>query len=368
MVSGWWRKEAEKVPKESLCIMVPKAYGERTIAFASKLAIIDSALEIQSDANYVYVPLTRQSSAEDMSGLQGQVPDYTFKLHVFPEKQRQSKTVMEILEGQLPPHLLASLPKALDMVGDVAIVEVPPELETHRSLLGAAILKAHRNARTVLAKAGAVGGEYRLRDFEVIAGEQRTHTVHKEFGCTYHVDVAKAYFSPRLSHEHQRVASLVQGCETVVDLFAGVGPFSVLIAKSHKDVKVYAVDLNPEAVALLKENVRLNRVENRVFPILGDARRVVEEKLKSVADRVIMNLPEKAIEFVDAACKAVKPEGGTVHFYGFVQKPDSLDALKVRFAEAVAKSGRRVEDFLLAKTVRETAPYECQIVLDAKII
>ena len=82
------------MPKESLCIMVPKAYGERTIAFASKLAIIDSALEIQSDANYVYVPLTRQPSAEELAGLQSQVPDYTLKLHVFPEKKKLSYFVL----------------------------------------------------------------------------------------------------------------------------------------------------------------------------------------------------------------------------------------------------------------------------------
>ena len=348
--------------------MVPKIYGERTIAFASKLAIIDRALEIHSDANYVYVPLTRQPSADELAELKGQVPDYTFKFNVFPEKKKQSKIIMEILEGQLPPHLKASLPKALDIVGDIAIVEVPPELETQKSLIGKAILEAHRNVRTVLAKAGAVSGDYRLRDFAVIAGEHRTSTVHKEFGCTYHVDVARAYFSPRLSFEHNRVASLVQGSETVVDLFAGVGPFSVLIAKNRESVKVYAVDLNPDAVELLRTNIRLNRVENRVFPILGDARLIVEEKLKGVADRVIMNLPEKAIEFVDVACKALKTEGGTFHFYGFVHEPDSLDALKARFVDAVADSGRHVHQLLLAKTVRETAPYECQVVLDAKII
>ncbi len=356
------------MPKESLCIIILKIYGEKTIAFANKLAIIDKTLEIQSDANHVYVPITRQPSAQELTRLQGQVPDYTLKLHMFPEKRKHSKTIVEILEGQLPPHLMASLPKALDIIGDIAIVEVPPELETHRSLLGGAILEAHKNVRTVLAKAGAVSGDYRLRDFEVIAGEPRTSTIHKEFGCSYQVDVAKAYFSPRLSNEHKRVASLVQDGESIVDLFAGVGPFSVLIAKNHTNVKVYAVDLNPDAIELLRTNIRLNRVENRLIPILGDARLVAEKKLKGVADRVIMNLPEKAIEFVDIACKALKAEGGVVHFYSFIHEPDSLEALKARFAETVAGSRRYVDQFLLAKTVRETAPYECQVVLDVKII
>ncbi|TRO45437.1 class I SAM-dependent methyltransferase family protein [Candidatus Bathyarchaeota archaeon] len=356
------------MPRERLCLRVPKVCGQHGISLATKLMIIDRLLEVQTDANFVYIPLIRQPSAEELAELQVQVPDYLLQLQMFPEKRKQSNTVMELLEGHLPPHLMASLPKALDVIGDIAVVEVPTELDNHKKLFGAAILAAHKNLRTVLAKAGAVSGDYRLRDFEVIAGEPRTNTVHKEFGCSYQVDVAKAYFSPRLSHEHQRVSSLVQQGETIVDLFAGVGPFAVLIAKNHIDVKVYAVDLNPDAVELLRTNIRLNRVENRVFPLVGDARLVVDAKLTGVADRVIMNLPEKAIEFVEVACKVLKPEGGLVHFYGFIHKPDSLDSLKARFANAVANSERRVDMFLIAKTVRETAPYTCQVVLDAEII
>jgi tRNA (guanine37-N1)-methyltransferase len=121
-------------------------------------------------------------------------------------------------------------------------------------------------------------------------------------------------------------------------------------------------------VEMLEKNIRLNRVERRVTPILGDAKQVIEAKLLGVADRVIMNLPEKAIEFVGAACKAVKPMGGTLHHYSFVRLPDSLENLKLRFSEAVEKTGRKVNEFLLTKPIRETAPYERQVVLDAKIL
>jgi tRNA (guanine37-N1)-methyltransferase len=111
----------------------------------------------------------------------------------------------------------------------------------------------------------------------------------------------------------------VQNGEVVVDLFAGVGPFSVLIGKRNPTVKVYAVDFNPDAVELLKVNVRVNRVEDHVFPYSPMPEKSLKSKLKGAADRVIMNLPETAIEFVDAACNAIKPEGGIVHFYGFVR-------------------------------------------------
>ena len=150
-------------------------------------------------------------------------------------------------------------------------------------------------------------------------------------------------------------------------MFAGVGPFAVLIGKQHANVTVYAVDLNPEAYTLLKRNVLLNRVQGNVFPLLGDARQIVRTKLSSVADRVIMNLPESAIEFIDVTSKAVKPVGGVVHFYGFVRQPNSVDALKDRFAAAIRASGRRVERFNSARAVRETAPYEQQVVLDARV-
>jgi tRNA (guanine37-N1)-methyltransferase len=355
------------MPKLTICIKVPKDQGERTIALANKLELIDKSLGIQRDEGNLCIPLIRQPEENELATLKNQVPNCQLTTSVFTEKKPPAEKLIQALEKHLPPHLLASLPQALDIIGDIAIIEVPPELKTYENLIGEAILKTHRNIRTVLAKAGAISGTYRLREFTFIAGEHKTQTVHREFGCQYHVDVAKAYFSPRLSHEHQRVALLVQTGETVVDLFAGVGPFSVLIAQKNPKVKAYAVDINPEAVELLKINVRLNRVENRVFPVLGDAKQIAATKLKGLADCVIMNLPETAIEFVDAACQTIKPQGGVIHFYAFVRSPDSVENLKLRFSEAVRKAGRKAESFLYAKSIRETAPYESQIVLDAKV-
>ena len=101
---------------------------------------------------------------------------------------------------------------------------------------------------------------------------------------------------------------------------------------------------------------------------LADAREIAATKLKGTADRVIMNLPETAIDFVDAACNAINPEGGIMHFYGFVRSPDSIENLKQRFSELVKKNGRQVEAYLYSKSIRETAPFESQVVLDAKIL
>jgi len=355
------------LPKTVPCLKTPKAYGEKVITTANKLGIIDKELEIQRDDNHIYVPLTRKPKTEELEKLREYCPAIEVSTYTFPERRKQPKTIHEGLEDRMPPHLLACLPRALDFVGDIAIVEIPPELEAYKAEIGNAIMQVYKNVQTVLAKAGAVKGEHRLREFNVIAGQPKTETIHKEHGCRFHVDLAKAYFSPRLSHEHKRVASMVREGETVIDMFTGVGPFAILIAKSHCNVKVYAIDINPAAIELLKKNIRLNRVDGKVHPILGDAKQIVKKQLRRTADRIIMNLPEKAIEFVETACEALKPEGGIIHFYSFVKGLDGLEDLKNRFAEEVKKCGKNVKKILHAKFVRETAPYEWQAVLDAEV-
>ena len=352
--------------KKSVCLKVPKTLGEKAIMLANKLEIVDRELEIKRNEAFIYIPLNHQPSENELNTFRGLLPNCEISIGVFSERKKRV-AFTELLENRLPPYLLASLPRAIDFVGGIAIIEIPPELEAYKTLVGEAILEAHENVETVLAKAGAVSGAYRLREFSVIAGKPKTETIHKEYGCQFYVDLSKAYFSPRLSYEHNRVASLVKDSETIIDMFAGVGPFAILIAKTH-NVKVYAIDANPCAIEFLQKNIRLNRVEDKVHPILGDAKQVVEKKLVAVADRVIMNLPEKAIEFVDVACKAIKPTGGIIHFYTFVSGSDSLENVKLQFMERVENFGRKVEEILFSRLVRATAPYEWQAVIDAKIL
>ena len=355
------------MPKTSTCLKVPKNQGEKAIASANEHGLIDKSLGIQHGESHLCIPLIRRPKETELATLKSKIPETQVSTGTFTEKTRPAKTLIQALQNQIPPHLLVDLPQALDVIGDIAIIEIPSALKSHKQAIGEAILRIHKNIHTVLTKAGDISGTYRIRDYTFIAGEHKTQTIHREFGCQFHVDISKAYFSPRLSHEHQRVASLVQSCETVVDLFAGVGPFSVMIAKKNPNIKVYAVDLNPDAVELLTVNVRVNRVDNRVFPILADAREIAQTKLIDSADRVIMNLPETAIDFVDAACQAIKRQGGIIHFYAFIRSPDSTENLAQRLTEKVEKTGRKVEAFLYSKSIRETAPFESQVVLDTKI-
>lgn len=353
----------------SPCLKTSKKAGEKTIRLARQLGLFNRSLKIEQENSSLYIPLSRQPVASEREALQESIHAVEFCVHNFStESPQTTKTFADVLAEQLPPHLATSLPHAADFIGDIAILEIPPELEMHKRRIGETVLATNKRVHTVLAKASAIEGVYRTRKFELIAGTAKTVTVHREYGCIYHVDLSKAYFSPRLSSEHVRVARLVNEGEIVVDMFAGVGPFAIQIARQREGVRVYAVDVNPDAIELLKTNIATNKVVAKVTPILGDIRQIAHERLAGVADRVVMNLPEKAIEYVDVACEAIKPVGGIVHYYEFTNASNPETTAEVRLIEAIEKANRGVEKVLLSKTVRATAPYTWQIVVDAKIV
>jgi len=228
------------------------------------------------------------------------------------------KDLRILLARRLPRQEIGFLFRSFDIVGDIAVIRVPEAFESRGQIVAEAIMQMHKNVKTVLLQTGAVSGDLRLRQLRWVLGERKSKTVHKEFGCLFEVDLECCYFSPRLSFERRRVASLVRPSEIVVNMFAGVGCFSIVMAK-HGDVgKVFSIDVNPSAFEFMLKNVRLNSVQSKVFPILGDAKSIVKEQLSRVADRVLMPLPEKAYEYLDYALMALKPRGGWVHYYDFV--------------------------------------------------
>jgi len=169
-------------------------------------------------------------------------------------------------------QMLSDAAESYDLIGDIAEIRVPVNLDFKKQCVAQAIMQTQKCVKAVFRQVGGVSGEFRLRRLEWILGEKRTETVHKESGCLFRVDLEKCYFSPRLSFERMRIAKLTQPNEVAVNMFAGVGCFSVLIAKFGGARKVFSVDLNPVAVDFMRENVRLNRFSDRVVPILGDAK------------------------------------------------------------------------------------------------
>lgn len=264
---------------------------------------------------------------------------------------------------------LAQFYSSYDIVGDIAIIRLTPHSKKHGEVIAETLMNIHKNVKTVLAQTGPVAGEFRLRTLEHVAGEHKTIAFHKESGCIFHVDVQRCYFSPRLFYERMRIAKQVKSGETVINMFAGVGCFSIVIAK-HSDVsKAYSIDINPAAVDYMKENVRLNRVYGKVIPLLGDAKEIIEDRLRRVADRVLMPLPEKAFEYLPYALLALKENGGWIHYYDFEhanKSEDAVEKVKLKVANRLTQLGVNFE-IPFGRIVRATGPNWYQVVLDIKV-
>jgi len=280
------------------------------------------------------------------------------------------KSLKTVLAGKLETTELNLLYKSYDIVGDIAVIRVPENLKQHSRLIAEAVMQTHKRVKTVLRQVSPVSGDLRLRELQWVAGERRTETVYREFGCVFMVDLAKCYFSPRLSHERMRIAKLVQLGEVVVNMFAGVGCYSILIAKHSRAEEIYSIDISPVAVQHMRENVELNKVRERVIPIQGDAKEVVVEKLRNVADRVLMPLPERAYEYLEWAVLAVKPTGGWIHYYDFEhagKKENPVEKVKAKVSERLHDLGLNFE-IPFGRIVRTTGPNWYQVVLDIKML
>jgi tRNA (guanine37-N1)-methyltransferase len=278
------------------------------------------------------------------------------------------KHLKDILSELLPPEDLAPIYNSYDIVGDIAIIRLTKASQRHSQAVAEAILSVHKNVKTVLAQTSPVRGDFRLRRLEFIAGENKTSTVHKESECFFSVDIRECYFSPRLSYERMRIAEQVRNKEVIVNMFAGAGCFSIIIAKHSDAEKVYSIDINPVAVKSMQENVRLNRVYDKIVPMLGDAKDIIEKRLCHIADRVLMPLPEKACEYLPYALLALKRAGGWIHYYDFEHaKKNENPIVKIKL-KVVEKFESLNADFQIPfeHVVRATGPNWYQIVLDIK--
>ncbi len=275
-----------------------------------------------------------------------------------------------LLRGKLNLEELMVLHKSYDIVGNIAIIRVQSTLKPKTPLIAEAIMKTHKRVKTVLLQTRPVSGDFRLRRLQWIAGEERTETIHKEFGCSFKADLKQVYFSPRLSCERMRIAELVQPNEVVANFFAGVGCFSIIMVKFSEVDKVYSVDINPAAVQYMQANVELNNVCNQVIPILGDAKEVTEKRLKKTADRILMPLPGKAYEYLGQALIALKPSGGYIHYYAFQhasRTENPVEKTKERVSEKLQELKTEF-DILRGRIMRTTGPNWYQTAIDIQII
>jgi tRNA (guanine37-N1)-methyltransferase len=278
-----------------------------------------------------------------------------------------SNKLKSLLGDVLEPgerHIVFS---SYDVIGDIIIMKIPKSLQYKRYAIGKRLLEHTKYAKCVFLQTSSVEGDFRLRKLELLAGVNRTVTEYREHGCRFKVDVSGVYFSPRLSTERQRIAENVRENEIITNLFAGVGTFSILIAKRNPRSTVFSIDSNPKANILCLVNAKLNKVQDRVFPFCGDAKYISGNLLAGLSHRVLMPLPEKAKEFVDSAIACLRNKNGYVHYFAHIRAHNKKDAVtegKLATTEAFRQYNHVVGT---TRIVREVGPRLYQIVSDVLV-
>ncbi|MEM0088148.1 MAG: class I SAM-dependent methyltransferase family protein [Archaeoglobaceae archaeon] len=271
-------------------------------------------------------------------------------------------SLKEDLKDKLSKEELKALRRSFEIIGSVAIIEIPDELMHKSDLIVSAILSRHKNVRTILRKVGEVSGAFRVAKYEKLYGE-KTETIAKEYGCRFLVDPTKVYFSSKLSSERERIARLVREGERILVMFAGVGPYAILIAKLSKPKEVVGVELNSVAVEYFKKNIELNKVTN-VIAIEGDVAEVVP-RLEGKFDRILMPAPYSAKDFVHVI-KGKIVEGGFLHYYTFESENCEKDLPK-KVEEIFLRNGMIVKTKFMRRC-GNFAPYVNRYVLDLEFI
>ena len=276
------------------------------------------------------------------------------------------KILRKIAEEVLGRDEAKEIWSRIEIIGDIALIKRKFDYPIEKlKVLGEALLRK-TNVKAVWAVEPGSIRAYRLHKLIHLAGERRTETIYKEHGYYFKVDVEKVFITTRLNYEHKRIAELANPWEVVINMFAGAGLFSIIMAKRVR--KVYSIDINPYAYHYMLENIKINKVEDKVVPLLGDAGRLIDEWLRGVADRVLMPLPELALDYLPYALKALRC-CGWIHIYLHVFVPKGFKAEEVaryELLKALKVLGVEWEvDF--TRLVRTVGPRQAQVVLDVYV-
>lgn len=351
------------------CVKVEKRRGEQVRRALKELELLRTDAKITSNSKFIYLPLIR--ALKEVENKEIGAAEYLTTDFVILEQRRSVEGII----GFKPSY---------EIIGDIAVLtgDYDSITETNDLLVAQTILNLHKNIKVVAKRISPVEGVFRNRKLKILAGENRTETIHKENGCKYKLDPEKVYFNPRLAAERNRVALQVEysGKEWVIDMFAGVGSFSIQIAKRARQSHVTAIDINPAAIKYLQENIKLNGVRN-IDAIESDVREIYV-KFRHKADRIIMNLPKSAYLFLREALSMLNPQGGIIHFYDIEAfypsiggKKKSLDmAMDMTKEKFTAKLKEFSDEFhfqsldiLEVRKVKSYAPYTYIIGIDASI-
>lgn len=268
----------------------------------------------------------------------------------------------ELLKNlSIPESKKEFLPAGFQRIGNVVILSLHEEVMEYRKEIGEFILKRFPYVRSVYLKKSPITGELRLPKLQWICGDKNPVTVHKENKCVFKLDVTKVMFAKGNLRERGRIPKLVKRNEVIVDMFAGIGYFSIPIGKHSKAKRVYAIEKNPTAFGFLKENIKLNSVEKKVIPIYGDNRKV---ELPEKAERVIMGYLPDAKKFLPYAFRFLKNKG-IIHYHGIYSK-NEIEKSRMVLEKISQKQGYSLERILYQSKVKSYAPGIYHMVTDAE--
>lgn len=377
--------EGRSAVEPRLFASVPRARGEESRVWLSEQGLLDPHARPVGDGPLLHFPLSERSvpgaataleAAEgcgarddgtvDAGALNPEAQSFAthfgarFSVREARVRTRDRQSYLDV--ARVPAEAKPHLPQGFDQIGDVAVVTLDDLSRPYEAEVARAILAAYRGIRVVAADDG-VTGELRLRALRKLAGDGPLRTVHKEFGLSIEADLEKAFFTPRLAGERRRVALMVAPYERVLDAFAGVGPISVQIAKLQPSVHVDAVDLNPEAVALLRENARRNKLPNIEAHEAEFGAFAATRKPLSYS-RIVMNLPHRAKEFLPAALPLVA-RGGSIHLYAIL--PIDRVLPEQGALRAMGEKAGRPITILRARPIKSYSPTDLFVVFDLRV-
>lgn len=260
---------------------------------------------------------------------------------------------------KLPKKELDLVRGSFDVIGDIAIIEVPLELKKRKQLIGKTLFDMLKNVKVVAVKEGGHKGKYRRQKLTIVAGEKRKETEHKESGLRFKLDVEKCYYSPRLVTERMRIAMLVKKNEKVLVVGSGVAPYPLVLAKHSRAKEITGVEVNPIAHKYAKENLNLNKIQN-VKLVKGDICKIKLGKF----DRIICMIPYEGVEFTENLLRFAK-KGTTLHIYDFAPQEnlkEASDNLK-----AVCAVNKRKCRILRVVKAGQHAVRRYRVCVDAKI-
>jgi tRNA (guanine37-N1)-methyltransferase len=255
--------------------------------------------------------------------------------------------------------------KSYDLLGNIAIVRFPENFkQKDKKKFAEKILEEQKGIRTVLEKIGKIKGRLRKLSTKFVAGENTKEVLYRENGCNFRFNIDKTYFSPRLSNERKEIASFMKKDETVLVMFAGVAPFSVVIAKDSKAKKVYSNEINREANKYAELNIKLNKLKDKIELINGDAKKI-HLKLKQKFDVIVMPRPQLKETFLNEAFSLSK-KGTRIYYYDFCGK-DEIDSIVEKIKEEAKKAKKKIK-ILNVKKAGELSPSKIRLRVDFNVV